>query len=807
MSDYFTYVPLTANTVARAADVNARFQGVEAGFALLPPPQYIYEDRQTFAVDEGAPNAYVANPAIPITAYNVGLHIVLQAANSNTGISTLNVSGLGVKEIIRSDSTSLQAGDIIAGQVLDLTYDGEKFQLAMAFADISPAGIAEKISQAGDIVVNGNLSATSITCNGQTIDALTTFGVSLVESVSATAARGVLGLGTMATEAAITYAPINSPALTGVPTAPTAAPGTNTTQLATTAFCSALGALYLPISGGTLTGDLIRGQTVIKTGLITMGNGTYFPGLSFLGAGSTEIGAIWGPTDADHTIYLEADNFVFSNVAENETYAVVTANGVEVPDQIYSASWNGNMTVPTKNAVYDKIEAMAGGGGMPTTGGTFTGDISVPDEAYGIAWNQSIEVPTKNAIYDKIEAIVAGGGGVVTFNGRSGTVVLTAADVTTAHPALTGDVTTVAGAVATTIAANAVTLAKMADVATSRFLGRVTAGTGDPEALTGTQATTLLDTFTSALKGVVPASGGGTTNFLRADGVWTAPPGGGGGGAVSSFNTRTGDIVLTGADVTTALTYTPSAPGHTHAAADITSGTLAAARMPAYTGDVTTTAGAVANTIAAGAVTYAKMQNSAAGNVILCRAAAAAGVYAELPIAASRLVGRGSTGDIAAISLGASLSFSGAVLSVASTPTTLTFSTTGGAGAPATWNGSVARTIDYSTVGALPMTPRVQSAASGATLTPTFDDDICIRTAQAASLTLANWSGTAVPNHGMAIRIKDNGTARAIGYGTQYRAIGVTLPTTTVISKTLYLGCIWNATDSKIDVVSVAQEA
>ena len=87
MSDYFTYIPLTANTVARAADVNARFQAVEAGFALLPPANYLFEDRQTFSVDEGMANAYVANPAIPITAYNVGLHIVLQAANANTGVS------------------------------------------------------------------------------------------------------------------------------------------------------------------------------------------------------------------------------------------------------------------------------------------------------------------------------------------------------------------------------------------------------------------------------------------------------------------------------------------------------------------------------------------------------------------------------------------------------------------------------------------------------------------------------------------------------------------------------------------------
>jgi hypothetical protein len=35
--------------------------------------------------------------------------------------------------------------------------------------------------------------------------------------------------------------------------------------------------------------------------------------------------------------------------------------------------------------------------------------------------------------------------------------------------------------------------------------------------------------FTSTTQGVVPASGGGTTNFLRADGTFAAPPGGGGG--------------------------------------------------------------------------------------------------------------------------------------------------------------------------------------------------------------------------------------------------------------------------------------
>lgn len=70
-------------------------------------------------------------------------------------------------------------------------------------------------------------------------------------------------------------------------------------------------------------------------------------------------------------------------------------------------------------------------------------------------------------------------------------------------------------------------------MATARILGRLTAGTGSVEELTGTQVTTMLDLFstTATTKGLVPGSNGAaTTNFLRADGVWAVPPAGGGGG-------------------------------------------------------------------------------------------------------------------------------------------------------------------------------------------------------------------------------------------------------------------------------------
>ena len=106
--------------------------------------------------------------------------------------------------------------------------------------------------------------------------------------------------------------------------------------------------------------------------------------------------------------------------------------------------------------------------------------------------------------------------------------------------------------------------------------------------------------------------------------------------------------------------------------------------------------------------------------------------------------------------------------------------------------------------------PSVQSVATAATVTPTANDDLVVITAQAAALTLAVPTGTLVQGQALMIRIKDDGTARGITWtsGTGgYRAIGVTLPTTTVISKTTYVGLIYNSTDSLWDAIGVTTEA
>ena len=100
------------------------------------------------------------------------------------------------------------------------------------------------------------------------------------------------------------------------------------------------------------------------------------------------------------------------------------------------------------------------------------------------------------------------------------------------------------------------------------------------------------------------------------------------------------------------------------------------------------------------------------------------------------------------------------------------------------------------------------NTASSATPTPNADADGQFNlTALAANATFGAPTGTPTGGQKLMIRIKDNGTARTLAYNAIYRAIGITLPTTTVINKTLYIACIYNAADTKWDAIATAQEA
>lgn len=258
-----------------------------------------------------------------------------------------------------------------------------------------------------------------------------------------------------------------------------------------------------------------------------------------------------------------------------------------------------------------------------------------------------------------------------------------------------GDVTVSGAGTVWTVDAGAITLGKMASLATSTIMGRVTAGTGVPEALTATQVRTVLN-----------VANGATAN--AADAVLLA--------RANHTGTQTASTI---SDFAAAVAATATVTANTAKVSNAT-----------HTGDVT---GATALTIANDAVSYAKLQNAGA-NTVIARAAATAGDLAEVALSASQLLGRGATGDVAAITLGAGLTMAGTTLTAA-----------GGGGATDLTYDAVTRTVESST-GTDAILPLVGASAAGmapasggGTATFLRADGTWAAPAGGAALGLADW--------------------------------------------------------------------
>jgi hypothetical protein len=104
---------------------------------------------------------------------------------------------------------------------------------------------------------------------------------------------------------------------------------------------------------------------------------------------------------------------------------------------------------------------------------------------------------------------------------------IVAADIPTLNQNTTGTAYSVTGA-------NVILNSNLAQMNNNTIKGNVSGSLANASDLNATQVTAMLNTFTSSLQGLTPASGGGTTNFLRADGTWTAPSGGGSSSSSSS---------------------------------------------------------------------------------------------------------------------------------------------------------------------------------------------------------------------------------------------------------------------------------
>lgn len=110
---------------------------------------------------------------------------------------------------------------------------------------------------------------------------------------------------------------------------------------------------------------------------------------------NNQIG-VWtgdGTIEGDAALTFDTTTDTLSTVDVSLSNDLLLADGSII-------NWgSGNATI-THAFSGGNIMTFAGMSGI-----TSTADITVPDEAYGSGWNGSLEVPTKNAIYDKIETI------------------------------------------------------------------------------------------------------------------------------------------------------------------------------------------------------------------------------------------------------------------------------------------------------------------------------------------------------------------------------------------------------------------
>lgn len=75
-------------------------------------------------------NTISASASASVAAYKAGQVFNFIAAGANTGAVTVNINGLGAKNLLKSGTLALDAGDIAANQVITIIYDGTQFQIA-----------------------------------------------------------------------------------------------------------------------------------------------------------------------------------------------------------------------------------------------------------------------------------------------------------------------------------------------------------------------------------------------------------------------------------------------------------------------------------------------------------------------------------------------------------------------------------------------------------------------------------------------------------------------------------------------------
>lgn len=160
---------------ATQAQVDAKTQAGSTGAELFINPS---NARSTllndYVADTGAANAYAISPSPSVSAFIAGQRFSFKVKTTNTTVSTLAVNALSATAIFKENgATNLAAGDIVAGQIVEVEYNGVNgFQLMTPSGNsaASQAFVTTSIASAVHFGGSGADGALSVSSGNTNID-------------------------------------------------------------------------------------------------------------------------------------------------------------------------------------------------------------------------------------------------------------------------------------------------------------------------------------------------------------------------------------------------------------------------------------------------------------------------------------------------------------------------------------------------------------------------------------------------------------------------------------------------------------
>ena len=184
---------------------------------LVSPDDFVYVLPSEVSVSG---NVYTLTPAIALTAYTAGIQIAFAAESNNNAQISINISGLGFRNLLRSDRTNIQNGDVVSGQLIIATVTGAgELVTSIDAPDVLSEVTVRLLIGLTQAQQDGLIS--NLTISGSTLTATrlngTTFTLTLPATGGSTATEAQIrtALGLTSAEQMATFIDANYNAVTG----------------------------------------------------------------------------------------------------------------------------------------------------------------------------------------------------------------------------------------------------------------------------------------------------------------------------------------------------------------------------------------------------------------------------------------------------------------------------------------------------------------------------------------------------------------------------------------------------------------